>query len=99
MGKVLSGTRMRPFLAVLAALGLILALGACDPPKPNIVYYGDSLTNEAGGAFTLAVTGNKRATVSDDAVGGTAPCDYFASAKRDAATAPAAVVMAWSGNT
>lgn len=82
---------------VLLLLGSVTVLTACEPARPTIRVYGDSLTWEADGY--LHFIGDSRFGLSVTSMGGTALCDHsstiIAEAERDR---PAMVILAFTGN-
>jgi hypothetical protein len=66
--------------------------------KPLVILYGDSLAWEAEDAFVDAFAGLPYVQVLTRTYGGTAICDWFDEMQADAALAPGAVVLEFSGN-
>jgi len=67
--------------------------------KPLVILYGDSLAWEAEDAFVAAFAGTPGVQVLTRTWGGTAICDWFDEMEADeAAFAPGAVVLEFSGN-
>jgi hypothetical protein len=83
-------------MAVVVALAAV-ALGACEPPKPRVVIFGDSITIEAKGS------GNAASILAESAVDWsgtkfmTSPCNGLTSARR-LTYVPDVVVINYSGN-
>ena len=59
----------------LAVLGTALGLAACQPAKPNVILYGDSLGTEAAPFFQYFGSGSGKVTITTRTFPTTAPCD------------------------
>ena len=108
MADRLQSGRARLALAAGAAV-IVLVVGVValrEPPGPpgageRVVLYGDSLSVEAGGAFTAAMERDAEAEVVVKAIPGIAPCDAYPNMQADMAdpaTRPTVAVVQFTGN-
>jgi hypothetical protein len=84
----------------VALLTTALGLAACQPAKPNVILYGDSLGSQAAPFFQYFGSYSGKATITTHTYPTTAPCDWFSQMRSDAANVhPQAVVLEFAGNS
>jgi hypothetical protein len=99
-------TRPRRTRRLIAALGcavFAIALGACNIPPPSqppkVILYGNSLSLEAGAAFTDRIQQGGVAEAHVRAATDTGICDWFDEMEADLVNLrPTAVVIEFAGN-
>jgi len=85
-------------VAVIVVVAVALLRQPPDEPGGRVVLYGDSLSLEARGAFTEALTDTSGADVRVQALAGASPCDALGAMQQDVADPPDVAVIQFVGN-
>lgn len=84
--------------AVAVALPLVAGLAACQPAKPIVIVYGDSLAWESSREIRDWAAARGYEALVHTRFGG-APCSLYDQMRQDRARKPRVVVLTFSGNT
>lgn len=88
----------RAVAGLLAAVVLAVGLGACQPGKPIVVVYGDSLAWESAREIRDWASARGYQAVVHTRFGG-APCSVYDAMREDRGLRPKVVILTFSGNT
>lgn len=85
-------------LAAIAVAGFIYLRTSTEPAPRKVILYGDSLSVESGRYVHSALNRAGKVTFTNRAISGSAPCDWFDRAVKDAQSNPDAVIIEAFGN-
>lgn len=88
---------MRVVRAALAALVVMVGLASCQPARPTVIYYGDSLVWDSATEIRSWTAARGWDAILRTRFGG-APCSLFAEMREDRRRPPAVVVISFAGN-
>lgn len=84
--------------ALVAVVLVVVGLSACQPARPRVIVYGDSLAWESAREIQDWAAARGYEAVLHTRFGG-APCSLYDTMRQDRATRPAVVILTFSGNT
>lgn len=85
-------------LAAIAVAGFIYLRTSTEPAPRKVILYGDSLSVESGRYVHSALNRAGKVAFTNRAISGSAPCDWFDRAVKDAQSNPDAVIIEAFGN-